>query len=172
MIVSTGTGLLSWVTNLFKSPDYRLAIDLAKGRLYTECPEVHAIVCRIEFINKTVVFVPGTLKDSVLAQTSVTEDGAVITVDVSKVYRAHDNLMPVLAHEIYHARDCFLITGLPGFCEKVVRDKDLPWHERELEQMAMNAEDNIRTKLIAKGYTMANTRVGAQWQAERLGFKG
>ncbi len=90
----------------------------------------------------------GDLPGATLATTVVNPEGAYITVDVDKVAEVHDHLVPVLAHEIYHVKDAFLVYGPEKFMDIVAKEHDLGWSGRTLEISAIKAENALRRKLL------------------------
>ena len=104
-----------------------------------------------------------------LGATYVTADYATITVDVAKVERLRDNLVPVLAHEIYHVRDAYLKLGTDAFLAQAAAEQDQPWESRPLEVLAIRAEDALRQRLLQQHPQefrgMAKTRAEANQRA-------
>ena len=162
----------SWLKDAFTPIDQEAVLDKAVNELYSVNTDSKDIVDAIQKTGLSVTITNGTLAGDVLASTSVTGDGAAIMVDCAKVARAHDNLLPVVAHEIWHSKECFIVKGLAEFIATVERDKDKPWEDRELEQHAMAYEDELRPRLIRLGYHMAMTRRAAQMFATATGFRG
>jgi len=104
-----------------------------------------------------------------LGATRVSPDSATITVDVAKVDRVGDNLVPVLAHEIYHVRDAYLKLGTDAFLAQAAAEQDQSWESRPLEVLAIRAEDSLRQKLLQQHPQefrgMARTRAEANQRA-------
>lgn len=112
----------------------------------------------------------GELPGATLASTYVTSETATIIIDIDKVNKVHDNLVPVLAHEIYHTRDAFLLRSPAEFIALVDGEKGLPWGSRTVEKEAIMAEDLLRAKLLKqdpKAFNgMAYSRAEANRRAE------
>lgn len=174
MIVD-GEGIFGWLKSLFKPVDRTEELNAAIDFLYMVDEESKLCVKLLEESGIWVKFQAGDLKKAALATTEVFPEGAIITVDIFKVKRAHDHLIPVLAHEVYHVRQAFNLFGVERFCEIVARDKDLPWDRRELEIGAVKYEDALRKRMLtrfAKTFAgkLAPSRVEAQRMAARLGI--
>jgi len=174
MIVD-GEGIFGWLKSLFKPIDRTEELNAALDLLYMVDEESKLCVKLLEESGIWVKFQTGDLKKTALATTEVFQDGATITVDIFKVKKAHDHLVPVLAHEVYHVRQAFNLLGVDRFCEIVERDKGLPWERRELEIGAVKYEDGLRQKMLtqyAKTFAgkVAPSRAEAQRLAARLGI--
>lgn len=168
-----GNGLLTWLKNLFKAPDRQGELDRALNLLYTVDCECKRVVDAVRDMGLKVTFTAADLGGVSLATTSVDRTGAEVIVDVFKVGRCHDHLVPVLAHEIFHIKQAFLIFGLEDFCAKVARDADRRWDLREVEIGAVTYEDTLRASLLKNPYwkgKMAPTRREAQLIASRFGY--
>ena len=92
----------------------------------------------------------GDLKGATLGTTHVTQDSAVVTIDVGNINQVQDNVVPVLAHEIFHIRDAFLVMGPEAFMAAVAKDKNEPWNYRTVEIMAIKSEDELRLRLLTQ----------------------
>lgn len=163
--------MFDWLKKVFSPVDNSQELRKALDALYRVNPESKQMLDKVELSGYPVSIVPGTLKGETLATTAVTHDGAIITVDLLKVRRAHDSLVPVLAHEIFHAHEAFVTLGVDEFVSRVERDKRLPWEQRELEISAVRYEDELRWRLITtpefRG-TMAPSRARANQYAKLL----
>jgi len=119
--------------------------------------------------------VPGDCKGDTLAHTVLRHDGALIVVDVMKVRRAHDHLIPVLAHEIFHMKGAYLIRTIEETLAIIESEKVRQWHDRTLEIEAMRYEDALRARLLRMPEyknKMCATRMAAQRWAKATGFRG
>lgn len=169
-----GNGLLAWFKNLFKAPDQQGELDRALNLLYTVDPECKRVVDAVREMGLKVTFTAASLGGVSLATTSVDRTGAEVIVDVFKVGRCHDHLVPVLAHEIFHIKQAFLIFGLEDFCAKVARDADRRWDLREVEIGAVEYENQLRGRLIEAPYWRSRihrTRQDAQKFAALSGVR-
>ena len=111
----------------------------------------------------------GDLKGADLGVTKITMDSATVTIDVGNINTVRDNVVPVLAHEIYHIRDAFLVMGPEAFIATVNNEKNEDWNYRTVEIMAIKSEDALRLKLLTnnpKAYKyMCLTRADANRRA-------
>jgi Fe2+ transport system protein FeoA len=157
MLILLGVLLLIWGASCNKPAGQRLT-EAAQQVLVDDTP------LRLAYGNATmgypVKIQMGTLEGETLAATTIYQDHAVITVDVTKVALRRDRLEPVIGHEMYHVVDAVLRYGIPEFCAKVARDKDLPWQAREVELSAIQQENDLRQRLLElpKYKGMAATR--------------
>lgn len=172
-MVVDGDGIFGWLRKLFTPPDLEKELQDALAVLYSADKWCKTVVDTVSDKGITVKFQAGELKNSTLATTEITNSTATVTVDIGKVHRAHDNLIPVLAHEIFHISQAHLDRGVDSFCSIVQRDKNLPWDQRELEIGAVTYEDTLRASLLKNPYwkgKMAPTRREAQLIAARFGY--
>ena len=145
MLILLGVLLLVWGASCNKPAGQRLAEatqvvladDPSLQQVYKSATEGYPVTIQ-----------PGTLQDDTLAATTVYQDHAVITVDVTKVALKQDRLEPVIGHEMYHVVDARLKYGIEQFCALVARDKDLPWQAREVEKSAVQHENELRQRLL------------------------
>ena len=104
--------------------------------------------------HRIVLKVNNQLNGLTLARTIVTYDEPiVIEIDYVEIQKRHDNLVPVIAHELDHAWEAHYQYGLPKFFELVAQQKDeqqLPWSERTFEKSAIQKENETRHYLLSK----------------------
>lgn len=154
--------VLSLLAILACNPDKRTTLQRAQDARATVL--VDDVELRIAYTSATKEYpVEVRVKDltgAVEANTEVYEDHAVINVDVIDVERRRDCLEAVIGHEMYHVVDARTRYGIPKFFALVERDKDLDWHQREVEKSAVAQEDALRQRLLnnPKYRGMAPTR--------------
>jgi hypothetical protein len=148
-----------------------LEVHTAMKLLWKDNPDSLVILKDVHAKGIKIHISLGTLPGATLASTSIWTNSAIIIIDIDKVTKVHDNLVPVLAHEIYHTRDAYLLGTPESFIAIVEREKNISWENRTVEAAAIKAEDALRLKLIKqdpqsfKG--MAPSRAEANRRAER-----
>lgn len=147
-------------------------VHAAMRQLWKDNPESLQILKDVHAKNIYLHVVMADLPEAELAITTVTTNSAIITIDVGKINSVHDNIVPVLAHEIYHIRDAFLLMGVDVFIATAEKEKSISWEYKTLEIMAIKAEDQLRQKLLksnpASYKGMALSRAEANRRAERF----
>jgi hypothetical protein len=103
--------------------------------------------------HRIVIKVNNQLTDTTLARTTITyENPIIIEVDFLAIQQHHDNLVPVIAHELDHAWEATYQYGLPTFFALVAKQKEeqnLPWSERTFEKSAIQKENETRQYLLS-----------------------
>lgn len=90
----------------------------------------------------------GDLKGTTLAQTAIFHDRVEITFDWNEISLKHERLEPIIAHELDHAYDAYIIFGVDRFITIVGEEKALPWRDRTLEKSALKQEAETRQFLL------------------------
>jgi hypothetical protein len=106
---------------------------------------------RLKAIPVPITWKIGDLKGNTLAQTAIFHDRAEITFDWNEINLKREKLEPIIAHELDHAFDAYIVFGVDRFISIVDEEKDLPWKDRTLEKSALKQEAETR-KFLLKTY--------------------
>jgi hypothetical protein len=126
-------------------------LEEAKVRLFQNSPIMNDMYKYVQSGGYRVTIKVGNLTGPTEGSTWISENEAVITIDVSRVEQSRDRLEPVLAHEIIHINDARFKFGFERFISLVDSEKNIPWHQRTVEKSAIEQEDYIRRALLATG---------------------
>ena len=121
-------------------------IQNALINLLSKSPEDNRKMMEIHNIN--ISWSIGTIGNNTLAATTITNNGAHIVFDYRAIEVRREFLEPIIAHELDHIHDAFLIYGVDNFIKISNEEKDLKWRDRTLEKSAIKQEDQTRLYLI------------------------
>jgi hypothetical protein len=167
--------MFDWLKKAFAPVDREGELATALAELLKVDPQSKETLDALTAKGIGYNIVTGDCKGAILAYTQLDYEGALVVVDVMKVHRAHDHLIPVLAHEIFHMRDAYLIRTIGETLAIIASEKDRPWQNRTLEIEAMRYEDALRARLLKTPEyknKMCATRMAAQQWAQVTGFRG
>jgi len=93
------------------------------------------------------------LAGTTLARTTINYvDPILIEVDYMEIQKRHDNLVPVISHELAHAWEAHYQYGLQEFFKIVNEQKNeqhIPWQDRTFEKSAIAKENETRKYLLS-----------------------
>lgn len=142
-----------------KEPPPEVKIKQGLDTLFMVIPEERDLFTKIPV---PIELVYSSLPGESLATTTVYQNKAIIKVDLFKIQRKREFVEAVLAHELAHLEDAYLLLGVDTFTAIVERDKTLDWKYRELEKSAVAHENRIRFTLKQRSpityYRLAETR--------------
>jgi hypothetical protein len=167
--------MFDWLKKALTPVNKDSELDSALAELFKVDPQSKETLDALTAKGIGYSIVTGECEGATLAYTKLDYEGALVVVDVMKVHRAHDHLIPVLAHEIFHMRDAYLIRTIEETLAIVASEKDRQWQDRTLEIEAMRYEDALRARLLKTTEyknKMCPTRMAAQRWAQATGFMG
>lgn len=103
---------------------------------------------RFHQITVPITWSIGDLKGTTLAATTIYYDRAEIVFDWQEIQLKRERLEPIIAHELDHIYDAFIVYGAPEFTLIVEKEKSLPWKDRTVEKSALNKESQTRRFLL------------------------
>jgi hypothetical protein len=167
--------MFDWLKKAFAPVDREGELATALAELLKVDPQSKETLDALTAKGINYTIVTGECEGATLAYTKLDYEVATVVVDVMKVHRAHDHLIPVLAHEIFHMRDAYLIRTIEETLAIIASEKDRQWQNRTLEIEAMRYEDALRARLLKTPEyknKMCPTRMAAQRWAQATGFQG
>jgi len=105
---------------------------------------------KLQAITVPITWRLGNLNGTTLAATTIYQDRVEIVFDWQEIVQKRERLEPIIAHELDHVHDAYIVFGVGQFFALVESERDLPWKDRTLEKSALKQEAETRKFLLSQ----------------------